>query len=151
MKKLLTLLALAFFAVALPVSQTGCAAPSQRVVQVQTLKAVGHTAEAAVATSAQLYAAHQITDKQALDVIDFFNLKFQPAYRVAVNAVNANLDSIASPELASLATQLALLVASYQKPSSALWDIPRDNMIVFTPEMQRRNDEILHHSNLIFP
>lgn len=100
----------------LPVYQTGCAAPSTRVAQVQTLKAVGHTAEAAVATSAQLYGAHLITDKQARDVINLFNDRFQPAYRVAVNAVNANLESVAAPELTLLAAQLATLVASYQKP-----------------------------------
>lgn len=99
-----------------PVYTTSCSAPSTRVAQVQTLKAVGHTAEAAVATSAQLYGAHLITDKQARDVMDLFDGKFQPAYRVAVNAVNANLDSIASPELVSLAAQLATIVASYQKP-----------------------------------
>lgn len=105
---------LGFFS--LPVTQIGCQAPSARVVQVQTLKAVGHTAEAAVATSAQLYGARLITDKQARDVMDLYNLRFQPAYRVAVNAVNANLDSLASPELADLAGQLATIVASYQKP-----------------------------------
>lgn len=99
------------------VAYQGCSTPpSGRVAQVQTLKAVGHTAEAAVATSAQLYNGHIITAKQARDVIDLYNLKFQPAFRVAVNAVNANLDSIASPELADLAGQLAALVASYQKP-----------------------------------
>lgn len=105
---------LGFFS--LPVTNTGCQAPSTRVVQVQTLKAVGHTAEAAVATSAQLYGSRLITEKQARDVMDLFNLRFQPAYRVAVNAVNANLDSIASDELVTLAGQLATLVASYQKP-----------------------------------
>lgn len=115
MKKFLVLIALAFFATATPLLQTGCKTPpSARVVQVQTLKAVGHTAETAVATSAQLYAAHLITDKQALAVIDFYNLRFQPAYRIAVNAVNANLDSLASDELTTLAAQLATLVASYQ-------------------------------------
>lgn len=98
-------------------STTACQqAPSARVVQVQSLKAVGHTAEAAVATTAQLYAAHQISAAQARDVMDFYDGKFQPAYRIAVNAVNANLDSIASPQLADLAAQLAALVASYQKP-----------------------------------
>lgn len=102
--------------IVLPVTQTGCTAPDTRVAQVQTLKAVGHTAEAAVATSAQLYGSHLITDKQARDVIDLYNLRFQPAYRIAVNAVNANLDSLASPELTTISLQLAALVASYQKP-----------------------------------
>lgn len=99
------------------VAYQGCGTPpSARVVQVQSLKAVGHTAEAAVATSAQLYNGHVITAQQARAVIDLYNLRFQPAFKVAVSAVNANLDSIASPELADLAGQLASLVASYQKP-----------------------------------
>lgn len=99
------------------VAYQGCGTPpSARVVQVQSLKAVGHTAEAAVATSAQLYNGHVITGQQARAVIDLYNIRFQPAFRVAVSAVNANLDSIASPELADLAGQLASLVASYQKP-----------------------------------
>ncbi len=113
--KLISLAAALAFASIAFVGTTGCQTPpSQRVAQVQTLKAVGHTAEAAVATSAQLYAGHSITAKQARDVMDFYDLKFQPAYRIAVNAVNANLDSIASQDLADLAAQLAALVASYQ-------------------------------------
>lgn len=106
------------FAVALlgvPLVMTSCSSPpSTRVVQVQTLKAVGHTAESAVLLSAQLYRDHKITDAQARAVMDFYNLKFQPTYRVAVNAVQMNLDSFASPELIDLAQQLATLVASYK-------------------------------------
>lgn len=114
MKKLLVLLALAM---ALPVLPTGCSTPpSERVAAVQTLKAVGHTAEAAVATSAQLYGSKVITPQQARAVMDLYNLRFQPAFRTAVSAVNANLDSFASEELVTLAAQLATLVASYQKP-----------------------------------
>lgn len=112
MKKLLLLIALA---TALPVMQTGCGTPpSARVQQVQTLKAVGHTAEAAVAASAQLYATGAITAKQAREVMDLYNLKFQPTYRVAVAAVNANLDSVASPELVTLAAQLSALILTLQ-------------------------------------
>lgn len=115
MKKLILLLALACSAVAIPVVQTGCkTAPSHRVIQVQTLKAVGETAEAAVGLSAQLYAAHTINAVQARQVLDFYNTKFQPVYRVAVAAVNANLDSIASPDLVGLAAQLSALVANFQ-------------------------------------
>lgn len=100
-------------------SFVGCStAPSARVVQVQTLKAVGQSAEAAVALSAQLYNGGTISAAQARQVIDFYNTKFQPAFRLAVSAVNANLDSIASPDVASLASQLAALVASFQKTTS---------------------------------
>lgn len=103
-----------------PLTFTGCAtAPSKRVVQVQTLKGVGQAAESAVTLSANLYAAKQISADQARQVMDFYNGKFQPAFRVAVAAVNANMDSLASPDLQALANQLANLVATFanQKPS----------------------------------
>lgn len=94
----------------------GCAtAPSARVVQVQSLKAVGHTAEAALASSAQLYQAGTITAAQARAVIDFYNAKFLPPFRIAVAAVGANLESIASTELADLAAQLSALVLQFAK------------------------------------
>lgn len=112
MKKLLILVLLA---VALPVAQTGCSTPpSARVVQVQSLKAVGQTAEAAVVLAAQLYQAKTITAQQANAVNVFYDTRFQPAFRLAVAAVNANLDSVASPDLVGLAQQLSSLVASYQ-------------------------------------
>lgn len=94
----------------------GCSsAPSERVVQVQSLKAVGHAAESAVALSAQLYRDGRITAAQARTVLDFYNERFQPVYRVAVSAVNANLDTLASPELLSLAGELSNLVLQLQK------------------------------------
>lgn len=98
-------------------SQTGCStAPSARVVQVQSLKAVGHAAEAAVSLAANLYAGNRITAAQAKQVMEFYDQRFQPAFRLAVAAVNANLDSTASPDLVALATQLSALVASFGKP-----------------------------------
>lgn len=107
---------LAVLLAVVPLSFTACSsAPSERVVQVQTLKAVGHTAEAAVTLSAQLYRDHKITAEQARKVMDLYDLKFQPAYRVAVSAVQMNLDSFASPELVALAQELSTLVASYTK------------------------------------
>lgn len=114
MKTIRVFVTLVIIGLALPAFQVACnMAPSSRVVQVQTLKAVGHTAEAALATSAQLYASHQITAAQARQVMDFYDNRFQPVYRIAVNAAKANLDSIASPELADLAAQISALVASY--------------------------------------
>jgi parvulin-like peptidyl-prolyl isomerase len=100
-------------------SFTGCSTPPPaRVVQVQSLKAVGQSAEAAVTLTANLYAAHQITGTQARQVMDFYDQKFQPAFRVAVAAVNANMDSIASPDLQGLANQLSNLVATFaNKPT----------------------------------
>lgn len=113
MKKLILLIALA---TALPVMQTGCSTPAnERVAAVQTLKAVGHTAEAAVATTAQLYAVGKVSAAQAAEVNRIYDKQFQPAFRIAVNAVNANLESVASPELIALAAQLSALVLTFQQ------------------------------------
>lgn len=115
MKRLVFLLAaLVTFSTA-PVVLTSCStAPSARVVQVQTLKSVGQTADTAVALSAQLYRDGKITPAQARQVLDFYDNKFQPAFRLAVTAVQANLDSIASPDVAALASQLSALVIQFQ-------------------------------------
>lgn len=113
MKKLLFLLLLA---VAMPLAVTSCSAPvSERVQAVQTLKAVGHTAESAVATAAQLYNDGVITEAQLGVVTAFYNTKFQPAFRVAVLAVNANYDLKAPADVVALAAQLTQLVISLQK------------------------------------
>lgn len=112
--RILLIIAMTLAVIAVPVIETSCAAPSQRVVQVQTLKAVGQSADAAVALSAQLYRDGRITPAQARQVMDFYDQRFQPAYRLAVAAVQANLDSIASPDVAALASQLSALVLQFQ-------------------------------------
>ena len=97
-----------------PAIFTGCGTPpGARVVQVQSLKAAGHTAESAVALSAQLFRDGKISAGQARDVLDFYNTRFQPVFRLAVQSANSNLDSVASPDLLSLASQLSSLVASF--------------------------------------
>lgn len=112
MKKLLLILLLAVT----PLIHTSCSAPaSARVQAVQTLKAVGHTAESAVATAAQLYNDGVITEAQLRTVTAFYNTKFQPSFRVAVLAVNANYDLNAPAEVVALAAQLTQLVISLQK------------------------------------
>lgn len=104
--------------VSVPLAFTGCkSAPSERVVEAQSLKAVGQAADAAVALSAQLYRDSRITAAQARQVDDFYDKKFQPVFRVAVSAVQANLDSIASPDVMALAAQLSALVSSFQHPA----------------------------------
>lgn len=111
MKKLIFILMLAV----MPPLFVSCSTPpSARVVQVQTLKAVGQSADAAVALSAQLYRDGKLTAAQARQVADFYDLKFQPAYRLVVTAVQANLDSVASPDLMALASQLSALIISLQ-------------------------------------
>lgn len=99
-----------------PMYFTGCSTPpNARVVQVQSLKAVGQSAEAAVALCAQLYRDKQITAAQATRVIMFYDATFQPAFRLAAQAVQSNLDSTASPEIASLAAQLTEMVLKLQR------------------------------------
>lgn len=120
MKKLLVsfvlCLCLAGMSVEVVALTTSCSIPpSQRVVTVQTLKAVGQSAETAVSVSAQLYQSGQITAAQARQVMDFYDNKFQPSYRIAVSAANADLSSVASPDLLTLASQLSNLVSSLQK------------------------------------
>lgn len=93
----------------------GCKAPpNERVVAVQTLKSVGQAAEASVALSAQLYHDGRISAVQARQVMEFYDVKFTPSFRLAVIAANSNLDNIASPDVMNLATQLATLVANLQ-------------------------------------
>jgi hypothetical protein len=112
----MTRLLLALCLACTPLAFVGCQTPpSARVVQAQTLKAVGEAAEAAVALSAHLYADGKITAAQARAVNAFFDAKFEPPFRLAVAAVKADLSSSASPELAALAGQLVALVAAYQK------------------------------------
>lgn len=115
MKRLILLAALAF---ALPAFHSGCTNTPQtakaKVVAVQTLKSVGQAAETAVALSAQLYRDGKITPAQARQVLDLYDTKFQPAFRVAVAAAHSDYTSIASPDLVTLAGQISALVISFQ-------------------------------------
>ncbi len=114
MKKFALLLALALAA---PLAPVGCStAPTERVAAVQTLKSVGQTAEAAVVLSAQLFRDGKITGAQARQVMDFYDQKFQPAFRFAVAAARSDLGSVASPDVMNLASQLSALVASFSRP-----------------------------------
>lgn len=112
MKKLFLILALAFAA---PLLVTSCnTTPQTKNYEVQTLKAVGHTAETAVALGAHLYHDGKITADQARHINELYDQKFQPAFRLAVSAAQSNLGSIASPDLAALAAELSAYVASLQ-------------------------------------
>lgn len=113
--KLLYLIALASFAVAVPTLQTGCSTPqNERVAAVNTLKAVGQSAEGAVGLSAQLYRDGKITAEQARDIADFYNLKFIPAFKLAVSAAHSDLSSFASADILALSLELSNLVIQFQ-------------------------------------
>lgn len=109
MKKLFIILGLA---IATPLFQSGCqSAPTQRVVAVQTLSAVGISAKAGINTVTSLLKQHKISVVDYQKVADFYDNKFQPAYGLAVVSVQSDLSSIASPDLLALAAQFAALVA----------------------------------------
>jgi hypothetical protein len=100
---------------------SGCSsapAPAERTVAVQSLKAVGHAAEATVEMSAQLYRDGRITAEQARAIADFFDGKFQPAYRAAVATAQLDLTRPAPEQLLVLAQQLSALLAAYTPPKS---------------------------------
>ena len=110
MKKFLLALALACAAI----SPTACTtAPTARVQEVKTLKAVGLAVDGTMQLAAQLYHDGKIDAALWQKIATAHDTQFQPAYRLAVAAVQANLDSVASPDLAALAAQLAALVAPY--------------------------------------
>lgn len=100
-----------------PVAYQGCStAPSARVVEATTLGVVGQTAKAAIDTASQLLKDGKITVAQYQTVASFYDTKFQPAYNVALTAVQSNLSSIASPDLVTLAAQVGALVAQLTNP-----------------------------------
>lgn len=114
MKKLIPFLLAGLLAFSVPMLTTSCStAPSGRVAQVQTLKAVGESAEAAVTSAAHLYASGQISAAQTLQIMSFYDQKFQPAYRVAVTAVNSNLSLQAPDDLILLSAQLSALLLQF--------------------------------------
>jgi hypothetical protein len=103
------------FAGLLSVVPVACStAPSNRVQAVQTLKAVGQSAEAAVTLAAQLFRDGKINAAQAQTVVEYYDQKFQPAFRLAVAAVNSDLSSVASPDILALANQLSAMVIVFQ-------------------------------------
>lgn len=109
MKNLILVLLLA----ATPLVYQGCSTqPSARVVQVQTLKAVGTAAKTGMDAATQLLKQGSITVSQWQAVATFYNTRWQPAYGVAVASAQSDL-SLASPDLANLLNQFLALVASY--------------------------------------
>jgi hypothetical protein len=90
----------------------GCAtAPAARTEAATTLRIVGLTAKAGIDSAALLFRDGKITSAQWAAIAGFYDLKFQPAFELAVATARADLASPASPELIALAAQFAALVA----------------------------------------
>lgn len=116
--KLRTLLLSLALCAGVPLAPVGCqSAPTERTTQVVTLKVLGASRDAAMKTAAQLLKDGKITWEQ-WDKIAKTHDRFQAAYRVAVLAVRADLSSVASPDLMALWSELAALVATFQKPTA---------------------------------
>lgn len=106
MKTIILILALAF-APAL----TSCSTPpAERSQAVMTLKVVGATRDAAMKVAGQLWREGKISDAKRDEIIAFHDNRLQPAYNLAVAAVQADLNSLANPELISLLGQLQALI-----------------------------------------
>lgn len=94
----------------LPSCQT---APTARVTEVKTLKAVGLAVDGTMRLAAQLYHDGKISAQTWQQVADAHDKEFQPAYNLAVKAVQMNLDSVASSDLITLASSLAAILTPY--------------------------------------
>jgi len=105
MKTLLLILALA----TTPVFTACSTAPTERVMVVQTLKGIGQARDAAMQIAGQLWRDGKIDDAKRNEIIAFHDDKFQPAYRMAIAGVQADL-TLASPDLVNLLSQLQALI-----------------------------------------
>lgn len=100
-------------AVAAPVlTLAGCATTAtSESTKYRTLAAVGAAAQAAMDGAATTLKAGKITVPQFQRIASFYDTKFQPAFRFAVTAAQADLGSVASQDLTSLLLQFTTLVA----------------------------------------
>lgn len=118
MKSLSRFLLVSTLAFAAPVCAvihlSGCAnPPSARVVQARTLGVLGSTAKAGMDGATQLLKQGRLTVDQWRTIANYYDLRWQPAYNLAVAAVRSNLDSIAGPDLQKLADEFLALLAQY--------------------------------------
>ncbi len=91
---------------------TGCTnTASSQATKYKTLAAVGAAAQAAMDSTTALLKAGKITVPQFQRIAEFYDTRFQPAYRFAVAAAQADLSSAASPDVAALLGQFTTLVA----------------------------------------
>lgn len=103
-------------AAALPLAHTGCSTPPAARTQAATsLKITGLTAKAAIDAAALLLREGQITRGQWDRIAAFYDLRFQPAFNLAVATARADLSGPASPDLAALLTEFTALIAAQKE------------------------------------
>lgn len=99
-----------------PVLTTGCQnTATSQATKYKTLAAVGAAAQAAMDSATQLLKSGTITIPQFRKISTFYDTKFQPTFRLAVTAAQADLSSLASPDLTALLLQFTTLVAEVSK------------------------------------
>lgn len=93
---------------------SGCSTtPNAQHTEYTTLRVIGASRDAAMQIAAHEYNLHHISPEQWAKIKNLHDNKLQPAYRFAVAAAMANLDTLASPDLVDLANQLAQLIAQF--------------------------------------
>ena len=98
-----------------PIAAVGCKTPpSERAVAVTTLKTVGAAVSAGMTVSVQLLIDKKITRAQWDVIASLHDTKIQPAFNLAVAAVQADLSKPASAELLALVGQFLSLVESFK-------------------------------------
>lgn len=111
MKRLLISILLVFTLPILPACSTP---PSARVIQYQTLRAVGETAKTSMQAATTLLKQGKISVIQWERVAVLYDNRFQPAYRLAVLTAQSDL-ALASPDVLNLAIELSNLITEYSK------------------------------------
>lgn len=108
------LLLILFLAVATPLAVTSCQSTDQSQV-VHTLQAVGQTAKGAMDGATLLLKDGKIDGVKWQKVADIYDLKFQPAFAVAVSMAKTDLSQPSPAELVAITEEITTLVASFSK------------------------------------
>jgi hypothetical protein len=115
--RLLVLLLAFSFACISPAIVTGCAnTPTTQAAKYKTLATVGAAAQAAMDSTTALLKAGKITVPQFQKVATFYDTRFQPSFRFAVAAAQADLSTAASPDVTTLLANFLTLIAEVTAP-----------------------------------
>jgi hypothetical protein len=100
-----------------PLTFTSCSTPpSERHVEVTTLKVLGASVDASMQIAAGMLRNRQITFAQWQEIKGVHE-KFQASYNIAVAAVKSDLSAVAPEDLVAMATNLSTLIQSFHAKS----------------------------------
>lgn len=86
-----------------------CHTPSVQTQAAHSLKAVGYASKAAIDGAWELRKAGKLTEAQWQVVADFYDHKFQPAFRAAYHMARTDVNAPAPVHLVDLLTELQSL------------------------------------------